>query len=90
MHWATATDATLLAVALPAIIAVCDVVANKSVIPGRGWLGIVVAMLGAGIIVFGAPVSVGAGPRRLWGDLLILLAGVAWAFYTPRSRRCWR
>lgn len=86
VHWATATDATLLAVAIPAIIAVCDVLANGAVIARRGWLGIAVAMVGAGFIVFGAPISTEAGPRRLWGALLILLAGVAWAFYTFATR----
>lgn len=86
VHWATATDATLLAVAIPAIIAVCDVLANGAVIARRGWLWIAVAMVGAGFIVFGAPISTEAGPRRLWGALLILLAGVAWAFYTFATR----
>lgn len=86
VHWATATDATLLAVAIPAIIAVCDVLANGAVIARRGWLGIAVAMVGAGFIVFGAPISTEAGPRRLWGALFILLAGVAWAFYTFATR----
>lgn len=86
VHWATATDATLLAVAIPAIIAVCDVLANGAVIARHGWLGIAVAMVGAGFIVFGAPISTEAGPRRLWGALLILLAGVAWAFYTFATR----
>ncbi len=86
VHWATATDATLLAVAIPAIIAVCDVLANGAVIARRGWLGIAVTMVGAGFIVFGAPISTEAGPRRLWGALLILLAGVAWAFYTFATR----
>lgn len=89
--WSTATDATLLSAAFPAVIAVADMLLNGARISPAGWLGIVLAMVGSVGVVLG-PVLVGgslagdAAPRRLWGDLLILLAGVVWAFYTFATR----
>ncbi|MEL4356640.1 MULTISPECIES: DMT family transporter [unclassified Luteococcus] len=84
--WSTATDATLLSAAFPAVIAVTDVLLNKAVIGRRGWFGILLAMVGSVAIVFGGPISDEAGPKRLWGDLLILLAAVVWALYTFATR----
>lgn len=86
VQWSTATDATLLSAAFPAVIAVTDVLVNQAIIGRRGWWGIGLAMLGSVAIVFGGPISDASGPKRLWGDLLILLAAVVWAFYTFATR----
>ncbi|GAA1391258.1 DMT family transporter [Luteococcus peritonei] len=89
--WSTATDATLLSAAFPAVIAIADVLLNKARISPAGWLGIVLAMLGSVAIVLGpallgGSLATGEAPRRLWGDLLILLAAVVWALYTFATR----
>ncbi|MEL4504655.1 DMT family transporter [Luteococcus sp. H138] len=86
VQWSTATDATLLSAAFPAVIAVTDVLLNKAIIGRRGWWGIGLAMLGSIAIVFGGPIASTDAPKRLWGDLLILLAAVVWALYTFATR----
>lgn len=89
--WSTATDATLLSAAFPAVIAITDVLLNGAVIGVAGWLGIVLAMVGSvGIVLgpslVGGALAGGAAPRRLWGDLLILVAAIVWALYTFATR----
>lgn len=85
--WARASDATMLSAVFPAAIALADVAVNRVRIGRAGWLGIALAVAGSVPIVLGAPAQAGAdGSRRLWGCLLILAAGVAWAFYTFVTR----
>ncbi len=87
VSWARASDATMLSAVFPAVIALVDVVANGARVGRRGWIGIALAMVGSVPIVLGAPEQGGGDEsRRLWGCVLILLAGVAWAFYTFVTR----
>lgn len=83
---ATATDATLLGAAFPAIVAVLDVILNKAKISGRAWLGIGITILGALGVILGAPGRTEAASHRPWGIALLMLSGVIWALYIFRTR----
>lgn len=88
VSWARASDATMLSAVFPAVIALVDVATRGVRIGPRGWAGIALAVGGSVPIVLGAPPAASGvdESRRLWGCLLILLAGVAWAFYTNVTR----
>ncbi len=84
--WSTATDASLLGAAYPAVIALLDVWLNGARVTRRAWVGIGLAMVGAVGIVAGAPIDLTVTPLRVWGNVLILLSAVVWAFYTFATR----
>ena len=75
-----AGDASLLIAATPAFIALIGRAKGTERIGGRGWVGILLSILGIGM-VSGAAVLVQTR-MALLGDLLILGGALCWAFYT--------
>lgn len=86
LQWANATDAALLVASYPALTALADAAVNRRRTSLTAWLGIVLAGLGVAGIVAAVPDTAAVTPLRLWGDLLLLVPGVLWAFYTFVSR----
>jgi len=87
LQWANATDAALLVASYPALTALADAAVNRQRTSVAGWTGIGLAGLGVFGIVAAVPDGSAVTPMRLWGDLLLLVPGVLWAFYTLTSRR---
>lgn len=87
LQWANATDAALLVASYPALTALADAAVNRQRTSAAGWAGIGLAGLGVIGIVAAVPDGSAVTPLRLWGDLLLLVPGVLWAFYTFVSRR---
>lgn len=87
LQWANATDAALLVASYPALTALADAAVNRQRTSALGWVGIGLAGLGVVGIVAAVPDASAVTPLRLWGDLLLLVPGVLWAFYTFVSRR---
>lgn len=86
LQWANATDAALLVASYPALTALADAAVNRRRTSGFAWLGIGLAGLGVSVIVVAVPDASAVTPMRLWGDLLLLVPGVLWAFYTFITR----
>ncbi|PFG15770.1 drug/metabolite transporter (DMT)-like permease [Propionicimonas paludicola] len=82
LQWANATDAALLVASYPALTALADAAVNRRRTSAVAWLGIALAGLGVSVIVVAVPDASAMTPMRLWGDLLLLVPGVLWAFYT--------
>jgi drug/metabolite transporter (DMT)-like permease len=79
--YTTASRAVLFIYSAPFVV----VVGSHFLIPGdrfrwSQWVGIVISFAGLAL-AFGVPVPA-ADPHQLYGDFLLLLAGVAWGFTT--------
>lgn len=79
--YTTASRAVLFIYSAPFVV----VVGSHFLIPGdrfrwSQWVGIVISFTGLAL-AFGVPVPA-ADPHQLYGDFLLLLAGVAWGFTT--------
>jgi drug/metabolite transporter (DMT)-like permease len=75
-----AGDAALLIAATPAFIALIGRVRGVERIAWKGWIGILLSILGMGFVSGAAALAQTSSAVR--GDLLILCGALAWAFYT--------
>jgi drug/metabolite transporter (DMT)-like permease len=75
-----AGDAALLIAATPAFIALIGRARGIERIGGKGWMGIVLSILGIGLVSGAAAFAQSSDAVR--GDLLILGGALSWAFYT--------
>lgn len=75
-----AGHAALLFATTPIWIFIMAMIHLKEKLIVRRMIGIVVAVIGVGIIMFGGAVKIGR--EYLIGDLIIFLAVLAWAYYT--------
>ena len=85
---ATATDAALLIAAYPAITMLLELLVYRVRISATRFAGVALAMFGVYLIVGQSPPV--AGGNRLLGDLILLGAGVVWAFYSFVTRKVGR
>ncbi len=79
---ATASDATLIVAAYPIITLALS---GRAAFSPVRLIGMLVAIAGVWLVVRGQPE--GGGGHRLWGDLLLLAGGFAWAGYNLVVRR---
>ncbi len=75
-----AGHAALLFATVPIWIFLNAIIILKEKLVWRRMIGIVVAMIGVLTIMFSGAVEF--GKEYLWGDLMILIAVIAWAYYT--------
>src|SRR3954470_8706837 len=76
-----AGDAALVMAATPAFIALIGRVRGVERVSTRGWMGILLSILGIGFVSGASLLSHTAG-GSLTGDLLIVVASFCWAIYT--------
>ena len=88
LDFATATDAALLIAASPAITMLLEFFVYRARISATRFAGVAVAMFGVYLIVGQSPPV--AGGNRLLGDLILIGAGVVWAFYSFVTRKVGR
>lgn len=81
----TAADAALLVAGFPAITMVLEMLLFGVKISAVRFVGVGLALVGVLLIIEGA--SSGSASHRLLGDIILLLAGVAWAFYNFVTKR---
>lgn len=84
MHASKPTNAALFYGATPAIVLLLSVLMKKEEPSGLRLAGVVVAFIGILLVVFERGLDLGG--ETLTGDLLLLAAVVAWAFYTVLSK----
>ncbi len=78
---ASASDASLVVAASPALIAIISRLRGIERVRPRAALGIALSIVGIGFVVAGS-VNEAHGHASLFGDLLVLLGSIAWAVYT--------
>jgi drug/metabolite transporter (DMT)-like permease len=78
---ATASDATLIVAAYPIITLVLS---GRAAFSPVRLIGMLVAVAGVWLVVRG---QTGGGEHRLWGDVLLVAGGIAWAAYNLVGRR---
>jgi drug/metabolite transporter (DMT)-like permease len=76
-----AGDAALVIAATPAFIALLGMARGIERIGARGWLGIMLSVIGIGCITFGKTHD-HVATASVIGDMLILCGSLAWAIYT--------
>lgn len=88
VDFATATDAALLIASYPAITMLLEFLIYRTTVSWVRFAGVVLAMVGVYLIVGQSPPV--AGGNRLLGDIILVGAGVVWAFYSFATRRVGR
>jgi drug/metabolite transporter (DMT)-like permease len=78
---ATASDATLIVAAYPIITLALS---GRAAFSPVRLIGMLVAIAGVWLVVRG---QTGGGEHRLWGDVLLVAGGLAWAVYNLVVRR---
>lgn len=84
---ATATDASLLVAAYPAITAVVEAGLTRRWPSGKALTGMAVTAAGVVLVVHASATHTSAGHHRLLGDLFLMGSGLAWAGYTLVTQR---
>lgn len=85
---ATASDAALLVASYPAITMLLDAAFFRTKVSLGRFIGVALAMVGVYLVV-SAGMEAGSGTEgadRLVGDLILVSAGVVWAFYNFATR----
>lgn len=83
----TATNATLIYTTTPVFILLIEAVLKGRRINGREILGSAVALIGIAVIVLRGNLAALVALELNWGDLLVLAAAIAWAFYSILYRK---
>lgn len=82
LKYAGATDAAIIASLAPVFMVILAWLILKESITRQQLLGIIIAFLGSILVATnGSLATFNLNPTRLWGDLLILLTGLAWGLY---------
>lgn len=79
VKYSTASDAALIVSSYPAITMLLETLFFRARFPAISYIGVGLAIVGVYMIVFNGHSSESTG--RLFGDILLVLAGVVWAFY---------
>lgn len=80
-----AGNASLLLATTPIMVAVASAAIGHERVRPRVWIGVLGTVLGIGLVVAGGA-GVGLGQETLAGDLILIVASVAWSIYTIGSR----
>ncbi|MHB9755033.1 DMT family transporter [Streptomyces sp. BYX5S] len=84
----TASDASLIVATYPLMTMLLERVALGARMPPQRVAGVVLATVGAFLVVRNGAAAGGA--ERWWGDILLLLGGLAWAGYNVLGKRAAR
>ncbi len=87
IRYTNATDAALLISLSPAFIGVISWFWTRERIKSQAWLGMVLALSGAALVIGKGQAVWQNAHQRIGGDLLILLTAVAWAVYSVGGKK---
>ena len=83
LRWAGSTDAAIMASMAPVFLALGAWLLLRERIAGVQAAGIVIALAGSVLVVTAGTFSgVALNPLRIYGDVLVMLTGAAWAVYS--------
>ena len=83
----TAVNAVLINSCTPILIALCSLLLLKEPLGPRQWAGILVSLSGVALIIVGGNLGSLVELKFNRGDLLVLCAGLTWAFYSVNLKR---
>jgi len=86
LAYTTATNSVLIQAGIPALVLVLGLVLYRERPALAQVIGVTIAAFGAAVIVLRGDVSVLASLRFGYGDVLIVIAALIWAFYTVLLR----
>lgn len=79
VKYSTAVDAALIVASYPAITMLLEAMLFRAKYPVQSFMGVVLAIFGVYMIV--SVNSFVEGSERVFGNILLILAGIVWAFY---------
>ncbi len=82
----TASNASLLSTTSPIFVLLISFFLFRTAVSWRGALGILVSFVGVSLVIQGDWKEWAKGGGHVWGDLLILLASLTWAFFTVLAK----
>jgi drug/metabolite transporter (DMT)-like permease len=82
----TASNASLLATTSPIFVLMISFFLFRITVSWRAALGILVSFIGISLVIQGDWKEWVKGGGHVWGDLLMLLASVTWAFFTVLAK----
>jgi drug/metabolite transporter (DMT)-like permease len=82
----TASNASLLSTTSPIFVLLISFFLFRTAVSGRAALGILVSFIGVSLVIQGDWKEWVKGGGPVWGDLLMLLASVTWAFFTVLAK----
>lgn len=85
IHLTTASNSALIIASYPAITALLEWGIYRTLVSRTQAIGIGLAIVG--IIILAGAQSGQAGPHEFWGNLTLIGAGFAWAFYNFTTRK---
>ncbi|MFD5732514.1 DMT family transporter [Streptomyces sioyaensis] len=85
VDFATAADAAVIVAAFPVITLITEILLGQGKVTVSRVAGMLLAMAGVWLIVRQSAES--SAPHRLLGDVILLVAGVAWAAYNIAASR---
>lgn len=85
LNYTRAGTASLLLAGTPVITAVLSVRLGHETVSTRAWIGVCATVVGIATVVLSSSVD-DTGQAHLFGDLLMIGASCAWAWYTVGSR----
>jgi len=82
----TASNASLLSTTSPIFVLMISFFLFRTAVSWRAALGILVSFVGVSLVIQGDWKEWAKGGGHVWGDLLMLLASVTWAFFTVLAK----
>jgi O-acetylserine/cysteine efflux transporter len=82
----TASNASLLSTTSPVFVLLISFFLFRTAVSWRAALGILVSFVGISLVIQGDWKEWAKGGGNVWGDLLMLLASVTWAFFTVLAK----
>jgi len=82
----TASNASLLSTTSPIFVLLISFFLFRTAVSWRAALGILVSFIGVSLVIQGDWKEWVKGGGHVWGDLLMLMASVTWAFFTVLAK----
>jgi len=82
----TASNASLLSTTSPIFVLLISFFLFRTTVSWRAALGILVSFIGVSLVIQGDWKEWVKGGGHVWGDLLMLMASVTWAFFTVLAK----
>ena len=86
MDFTTASNASLLSTTSPIFVLLISFFLFRTAVSWRAALGILLSLAGVSLVIQGDWKEWAKGGGHVWGDLLMLLASLAWAFFTVLAK----
>lgn len=87
IKYTSATDAAILISLSPVFIGIISWILLSEKLKGVTIFGLILAFIGCILVISNGNMSFQNAKEQLWGDILILLTAVSWAFYSVYGKK---